>query len=77
MASSKPPAKGVAERHTGAKPLGVRSGTNRDAPFGQRERFEQAACELGVDLDEEKLREALRRLAPRDKDEPSQEPRKG
>lgn len=30
----------------------------------QRERFEQAARELGVDLDEEKLKEALRRIAP-------------
>lgn len=29
----------------------------------QRERFEQAARELGVELDEEKLKEALRNLA--------------
>lgn len=30
----------------------------------QRERFEQAARELGVELDEEKLKEALRKIAP-------------
>jgi len=30
----------------------------------QKERFEQAARELGVELDEEKLKEALRKLAP-------------
>lgn len=30
----------------------------------QRERFEQAARELGVELDEGKLREALRQIAP-------------
>lgn len=30
----------------------------------QRERFEQAARELGVELDEEKLKEALQRIAP-------------
>ncbi len=30
----------------------------------QRERFEQAALELSVDLDEEKLRQALRKIAP-------------
>lgn len=29
----------------------------------QRKRFEQTARELGVDLDEEKLKEALRRMA--------------
>lgn len=34
------------------------------ADKNQRERFEQAARELGVDLDEEKLKEALRRIAP-------------
>ena len=28
----------------------------------QRERFEQTARELGVDLDEEKLKEALRKM---------------
>ena len=32
----------------------------------QRERFEQAARELGVELDEEKLKEALRKIAPQD-----------
>ena len=31
----------------------------------QRERFEQTARELGVDLDEEKLKEALRRMKER------------
>jgi hypothetical protein len=32
---------------------------------GQRERFEQTARELGMEyLDEEKLREALRQIAP-------------
>lgn len=36
---------------------------------GQRERFDQAARELGVELDEEKLKDALRRIAP-DKPEP-------
>ncbi len=35
----------------------------------QRQRFEQAARELGVDLDEDKLKEALRRM----KDQPQQE----
>ena len=30
----------------------------------QRERFEKAARELGVDLDEEKLKEELRKIAP-------------
>jgi hypothetical protein len=30
----------------------------------QRERFEQVARELGVELDEEKLKEALRKIAP-------------
>lgn len=39
----------------------------RDA--SQRDRFEQAARELGVELDEAKLREALRRIAP-EKPEP-------
>jgi isopropylmalate/homocitrate/citramalate synthase len=29
----------------------------------QRERFEQVARELGVELDEEKLKEALRKIA--------------
>jgi hypothetical protein len=33
----------------------------------QRKRFEQAARELGVELDEEKLREALRKIAPDDR----------
>lgn len=32
----------------------------------QRERFEQTARELGVDLDEEKLKEALRKLGRHD-----------
>lgn len=43
----------------------------------QRERFEQAARELGVELDEEKLKEALRKIAPSDHakhDEASGEP---
>lgn len=35
----------------------------------QRERFEQAARELGVELDEEKLKEALRKIAPKPEDE--------
>lgn len=35
-----------------------------DTKRSQRERFGQAARELGVDLDEEKLREALRHIAP-------------
>jgi len=30
----------------------------------QKRRFEQAARKLGVDLDEAKLREALRKMAP-------------
>lgn len=34
----------------------------------QRKRFEQAARELGVELDEEKLKEALRKIAPDQKD---------
>jgi isopropylmalate/homocitrate/citramalate synthase len=33
----------------------------------QSERFRQAARELGVELDEEKLKEALRKIAPEDK----------
>tara|TARA_B100002003_G_scaffold249527_2_gene286088 strand:+ start:1947 stop:2111 length:165 start_codon:yes stop_codon:yes gene_type:complete len=33
-----------------------------EEPKDQRRRFEQAARELGVDIDEEKLKEALRRL---------------
>ena len=32
----------------------------------QRERFEEAACELGVELDEQKLKETLRKIAPSD-----------
>ncbi|WP_340110599.1 hypothetical protein [Pikeienuella sp. HZG-20] len=36
----------------------------------QAERFEEAARELGVDLDEEKLKEALRKIAP---DKPEKE----
>jgi phenylalanyl-tRNA synthetase beta subunit len=32
----------------------------------QRERFEQAARELGVDLDEEKLKETLKRMGYHD-----------
>ena len=39
----------------------------RKAPPKQQEKFEQAARELGVDLDEEKLAETLRKLG---KDEP-------
>lgn len=35
-----------------------------DTTKSQRERFEEAARELGVDLDEEKLREMLRKIAP-------------
>lgn len=31
----------------------------------QRERFEQVARELGVELDEEKLKETLRKVAPK------------
>jgi hypothetical protein len=34
----------------------------KDDEGSQRERFEQTARELGVDLDEEKLKEALRRV---------------
>lgn len=34
----------------------------------QRERFEQAARELGVELDEEKLKDALRKIAPAPKE---------
>lgn len=37
----------------------------------QRKRFEQTARELGVELDEEKLKEALRRIAPQDVKSPS------
>lgn len=33
------------------------------SPSNQRERFEQTARDLGVDLDEEKLKEALREIA--------------
>jgi hypothetical protein len=36
----------------------------------QRERFEQATRELGVELDEEKLKETLRRIAPEKAPEP-------
>jgi hypothetical protein len=36
----------------------------------QHERFEQAARESGVELDEEKLKEALRRIAPKPDAEP-------
>lgn len=32
----------------------------------QAERFKQTARELGVDLDEEKLKEALRKMSPND-----------
>ncbi len=35
----------------------------KTAILAQRERFEQAARELGVELDEAKLKEALRKLA--------------
>lgn len=33
-------------------------------PEIQRERFERAAREFGVDLDEDKLKDALRKIAP-------------
>lgn len=42
----------------------------------QRERFERTARELGVELDEEKLKVALRRIVPSDhakRDEASDE----
>lgn len=34
----------------------------RNPPESQRKRFEQTARELGVDLDEEKLKAALRKM---------------
>lgn len=37
----------------------------RDTQY-QRERFEQTARELGVELDEEKLKDALRRMGYHD-----------
>lgn len=49
---------------------------DREKATGQRERFEQAARELGVEIDEEKLREALRKMAshtPAKSDEASDE----
>lgn len=43
----------------------------------QRERFEQAARELGVELDEQKLKDALRKIAPDpQKGEPASDPKK-
>lgn len=36
---------------------------NNEQQKSQRERFEQAARELGIDLDEEKLKEALRKMS--------------
>lgn len=36
----------------------------RDAAKSQQKRFEEAARDLGVDLDEAKLKEALRKIAP-------------
>lgn len=35
----------------------------------QSERFKQTAKELGIDLDEDKLKEALRKVAPREQKE--------
>ena len=35
-----------------------------DKKNSQRERFEQTARELGVELDEEKLKETLRKITP-------------
>ena len=43
--------------------LGKRTKTD-SGPVDQRDRFEQAARELGVDLDEEKLKETLRKIVP-------------
>ena len=40
-----------------------------EEPKDQRQRFEQAARELGVDLDEDKLKQALRRMKDRPHDE--------
>lgn len=37
---------------------------DRKSDASQRERFEEAAREMGVDLDEAKLKEALRKIAP-------------
>jgi len=47
-----------------------------DKKNSQRERFEQAARELGVELDEEKLKEALQRIAP-EVGPPKRDPRSG
>ena len=47
----------------GAFALSQSSKESRDK-HDQRERFEQAARELGVDLDEAKLKETLRKIAP-------------
>lgn len=38
--------------------------TPKRESIDQAARFEQAARELGVELDEEKLKEALRKIAP-------------
>ena len=43
-------------------------------PPAQRERFEQAARELGVDLDEEKLKETLRHMKEAPKHSPGASP---
>jgi len=40
----------------------------------QKQRFEQAARELGVDLDEDKLKEALRRMKDQPQGEKSEKP---
>ena len=46
----------------------------KDQPStSQRERFEQAARELGVEIDEEKLKEALRKIAPDKGDDPKRQ----
>ena len=36
---------------------------SRQSQLAQKDRFEQAARELGVELDEDKLKEALRKVA--------------
>ena len=46
-------------------------------PKSQREKFEQTARELGVELDEEKLKEALRKIAPDGKTSRNDERTKG
>lgn len=44
--------------------LSPRPKQKNPSEIDQSERFEQAARELGVELDEEKLKEALRKIAP-------------